>query len=71
MTRLEFINAERDLVLTILGLALIAVLVFQIGEPAVASIILLLAVSMLAIIVLAMTIDDEGRNKLYNSGHHK
>lgn len=71
MTRLEFINAERDLVLTMFGLALVAVLVFQIGEPAVASIVLLLSISMLLIIALAMIVDNEGRSKLHNSGHHK
>jgi hypothetical protein len=69
MTRLEFINAERDLVLTMLGLALIAVLVMNIGESAVAGVILLLAMSMLGIIVLAMCISDEGRFYLHKNGH--
>lgn len=68
MTRLEFINAERDLVLTMFGLALVAVLVMNIGTPAVAGVILLLTISMLGIIILAMCISDEGRLYLHKNG---
>lgn len=68
MTRLEFIKAERDLILTMFGLVLVAVLVLQIGEPAVASIILLLAASMLVLIILAMCVSDEGRRYIHKNG---
>ena len=69
MTRLEFINAERDLVLTMFGLALVSVLVMSIGEPAVAGVILMLSLSILVLIILAMCVSDEGRLYLHKNGH--
>lgn len=69
MSRLEFIKAERDLVLTMFGLALVSVLVMNIGELVVAGIILMLSLSILALIILAMCISDEGRLYLHKNGH--
>ena len=69
MSRLEFIKAEQDLMLTMGGLALVSILVMDIGEPVVAGVILMLSISILVLVILAMCISDEGRLYLYKNGH--
>lgn len=68
MTRIQFLKAEFHLVLTMLGLMLVAGLLAWLGEHIVANIMWLLAGSISLLITIAMLVSDEGRELLHNQG---